>query len=109
MSKLPNTSAHHAVTEMADARKIPNDILQSARAEAVRTRRRMVEVLEEKLGMPPPAFTASLGFTLHYPVLSMDQLQRLAPAFDLLPFAQAAQKAHFGRQGQHHGHVTHVA
>jgi len=92
MSKLPNAIGNHAVTESADARQIPNDILQSARAEAVRTRRRMVEVLEEKLGMPPPAFTASLGFTLHYPVLSMDQLQRLAPAFDLLPFAQAAQK-----------------
>ena len=84
-SQLPPTEGHVA-------RRISGDILQLARAEAVRVRRRMVDVLEEKLGVPPPVFAASLGLTLHYPVLSMEQMQMQKPAFDLLPFAVAQQK-----------------
>ena len=91
-TSTPNTGADQAIAQRTGIQKIPNDVLQSARAESVRTRRRMADVLEEKLGLSPAAFTAGLGLTLHYPVLSMDQLQRLAPAFDLLPFSQAAQK-----------------
>ncbi len=73
-------------------RKIAGDIMQLARAEATRMRRRMVDVLEEKLGVPPAVFTASLGLTLHYPVLAMEQMQQMNPAFDLLPFSVAQQK-----------------
>jgi len=74
------------------AQSIADDVLQSARADAARTHRRLVEVLEEKLGLPAPAFIASLGATLHYPVLSMDDLHRLTPAFDILPFSQSIQR-----------------
>jgi general secretion pathway protein E len=71
---------------------ISSDVLQAARADAARTRRRLVEVLEERLDLPPPAFTSCLGVTLHYPVLSMEQLRELSPAFDVLPFAQAMRR-----------------
>lgn len=73
-------------------RRIPSDVLQSARADAARTQRRLVTILEEKLGLPPAAFIASLGATLHYPVLAMDDLHAMQPAFDLLPFSQAARR-----------------
>ena len=82
----------HPAGTSAGTHKIPRDILQLARAESERSRRRLIDVLEEKLGVPPPAFTASLGLTLHYPVRVMDQLHQLSPAFDLLPFPQAVQK-----------------
>ena len=90
-------SANPAVTllhpaDAPEAAPIPGALLQAARAEAVRLRRRLVDVLEEQLDLPAPAFTARLGATLHYPVLAMDQLHGLAPAFDLLPFQLAQQK-----------------
>ena len=84
-------------------RKIPADLMQEARGESVRVRRSMVEVLEEKLALTPATFTASLGLTLHYPVLAMEQMQPLRPAFDLLPFSLATQKncvAFHGDDGQ---------
>ena len=90
MNVNPTTIA--AQTETQAARKISREMLQDARSESARVRRSMVEVLEEKLGLPPAVFSASLGLTLHYPVLSMEQLQQLRPAFDLLPFSLATQK-----------------
>jgi general secretion pathway protein E len=92
MNEIPNPTLSQAVAGGEEAHKIPGDILQLARAESERSRRRLIEVLEEKLGQPPQAFTARLGMTLHYPVLVMDQLHQLSPAFDLLPFSQAVQK-----------------
>ena len=90
MNVNPTTIA--AQTETQAARKISREMLQDARSESARVRRSMVEVLEEKLGLPPAVFSANLGLTLHYPVLSMEQLQQLRPAFDLLPFSLATQK-----------------
>ncbi|HUW29658.1 MAG TPA: GspE/PulE family protein [Sulfuriferula sp.] len=91
MSANPTLSIVHPADEPAAA-AIPGDLLQAARAEAVRLRRRLVEVLEEQLDLAAPAFSASLGATLHYPVLGMDQLHGLTPAFDVLPFQLAQQK-----------------
>ena len=90
-ANLPATTLHPEDKPQA-AHGIPSDMLQWARTEAARSRRRLIEVLEEKLGVPPAVFAASLGLTLHYPVLSMEQLHPLTPAFDLLPFPQAVQK-----------------
>ena len=92
MSPHPITTISHAVTESHTASRISSNTLQTARAEAAHTRRRLVEVLEEKLGVPPGVFTTSLGLTLHYPVVAMEQLQLMKPAFDLLPFSIAQQK-----------------
>jgi general secretion pathway protein E len=41
--------------------------------------------------LPPAEFTAALGAALQYPVLAMDALHRLEPAFDLLSFTEALQ------------------
>lgn len=42
--------------------------------------------------LSPAQFTLALGQTLHYPVLDMSGLSRLAPAFSLLPFTDALQR-----------------
>jgi general secretion pathway protein E len=63
-----------------------------ARAAAAAGRRRLVDALEEALGLDPDAFTARLAATLRLEALRMEALRRLAPAFDVLPFAECAQR-----------------
>ena len=63
-----------------------------ARNEASRSRRKVVEVLEEQLALPAGEFVHVLGEVLRFPVLTMQRLHELAPAFDLLPFAEATQR-----------------
>ena len=64
--------------------------LRIARAEADRTGRNALDVLQEASGLPPREFTAQLGRLLHYPVLSNEDLNALTPDFAVLPFAEAA-------------------
>ncbi|MEN6587977.1 MAG: GspE/PulE family protein [Sulfuricella sp.] len=66
--------------------------VHAAREAALRMQRRVVEVLEEQSGMDTRAFTQALGDTLHYAVMGMVDLHRLAPAFDVLPFAEAVER-----------------
>jgi general secretion pathway protein E len=66
--------------------------LQQARAEARRTQRRVVEVLEEQLQLPPEQYVEALAHLFHYSALAMDELNRLAPAFDALAYAHAAKR-----------------
>ena len=66
--------------------------IDRARGTAAATRRRLVEVLEETLGLEPDAFTEKLAATLRLERLTMEELRRAAPAFDLLPFAESSQK-----------------
>ena len=63
-----------------------------ARAAAAAARRRVVDVLEEQLAQDPDSFTARLAETLRLGYLTMAQLRQAAPAFDLLPFAECAQR-----------------
>ncbi|MGH8648484.1 MAG: type II/IV secretion system protein, partial [Burkholderiales bacterium] len=65
--------------------------ISQARAAAGATRRRVVDVLEEQLGLDPDAFTARLAATLRLGCLKMEELRRAAPAFDLLPFNECSQ------------------
>ncbi len=51
--------------------------------------KRAVDILEEQSGLPPEAFVAALGATLGYTVVFMHELDRLEPAFDLLPYTEA--------------------
>jgi len=74
------------------ALKITPALLREASTDAARSGRRMMEILEEKSGLAPPEFIAALARMLNYPVLSMDDLHRLTPAFDILPFTLAQQK-----------------
>ena len=66
--------------------------IAEARRTATRTGRRVLSVLEENAALSPESFMARLGHTLHYPVLGMEALNLLAPAFDLLPFADALRR-----------------
>lgn len=81
-----------SLPEQREPSPIPADLLQWARGEALRLRRPMLELLEQKLELPPAAFAAALGKSLSYPVASMDELHQLVPAFDVLPFTEAVQK-----------------
>jgi general secretion pathway protein E len=74
------------------AEPIAPELTAEARSAAHASRRRLVDVLEEKLALDPDAFVARLGATLRMPVLRMDELRRAAPAFDLLPFSECAQR-----------------
>ncbi len=66
--------------------------IAEARAAATAVRRRVVDVLEERLGDDPDTFTARLAGTLRLECLRMDALRGAAPAFDLLPFGECSQR-----------------
>ena len=66
--------------------------IAAARAAAASGRRRIVDVLEERLGRDPDAYTAALAASFHCERLAMPELRRATPAFDLLPFAECSQR-----------------
>jgi general secretion pathway protein E len=70
---------------------ITAELVADARKAAVAGRRRLVDVLEERLGLDPDGFTAHLASTLKLESLRMEELRRAAPAFDLLPFGECSQ------------------
>ena len=63
--------------------------VRTARAVASAERRAMVAVLEEQSGLGAQDFVRAAAVTLHYPAFAMEELYRLTPAFDALPFAEA--------------------
>jgi general secretion pathway protein E len=77
---------------LADAKQISSLEIEQARAAATAARRRLIEVLEAKLGLDPDAFVARLGATLKIEVMRMEDLRGAAPAFDVLPFSEGAQR-----------------
>jgi general secretion pathway protein E len=72
--------------------RVSAEQVREARAAAAGTQRRLVQVLEERCGWSPERFASALASTLGYPLLTMAELHRLAPAFDVLPFAEAAER-----------------
>jgi general secretion pathway protein E len=72
---------------------ISPETLADARVAAAASRRRLVDVLEERLALDPDAFADRLGATLRVPVIRMEELRRAAPAFEALPFNEASQRA----------------
>ncbi len=66
--------------------------VRAARASAVQTQRRTVEVLQEQCGLEAAAFVKMLGRTLRYPAYSMDDLHRLSPSFEAMPYAVAVER-----------------
>ena len=71
------------------AAPITPDQFEAALAVAGPAQRRVVEVLEEQSGLASQPFVEALGAALHYPVATMEDLHRMKPAFDVLPFAEA--------------------
>ncbi len=66
--------------------------VREARAIAAQTKRSVAEVLEDQAGLDAKNFVIALGSMFHYPVFSMDGLNRLASAFDVLPFSEAVER-----------------
>lgn len=71
--KLVETSNFAAADGLA-----PEEI-RRARGEARGARRRVAEILEERLGLPPAQFLSRLAATFHFPALSMQDLDGLPP------------------------------
>ena len=65
--------------------------IDAARVDAAHMRRRLVDVLEEHLGLEPDAYVARLAAALNMPALRMRQLRAYNPAFDQLPFEECSQ------------------
>ncbi|HEX9192670.1 MAG TPA: type II/IV secretion system protein, partial [Burkholderiales bacterium] len=77
---------------LVEAKQISSLEIEEARSAAGAARRRLVEVLEAKLGLDPDAFVARLGATLRIEVMRMEELRSAAPAFDVLPFSEGSQR-----------------
>jgi len=71
---------------------IPTVTLQQARVDAERSRRHIVEVLADMTGLNHQAVMHSLGLAFHYPVLAMDDINLLTPAFDVIDFSNAVER-----------------
>ena len=79
--------------EMLDTPALSMTTLRKAQLDAKRADRHVAEVLEEQLGLTTQQVMAALGRAFQYPVLGMAELNKLAPAFDLLSFAEASRRA----------------
>ncbi len=89
MTQAPHFDATGTSIPVLD---IPAAMLREARVESLRGKRRIIDILDERLALDPREFVASLGHTLHYPVASMIDLHLWLADFDILPFSQSLQK-----------------
>jgi general secretion pathway protein E len=64
--------------------------LGKVRQEALKQGVSVIQILEETYGQSPVTLIAQLGQALRMPVLKMETLRSLKPAFDILPFPEAA-------------------
>lgn len=64
--------------------------LGKVRQEALKQGVSVIQILEETYGQSPVTLIAQLGQALRMPVLKMEMLRSLEPAFDILPFPEAA-------------------
>ena len=68
---------------------VPAATVRRAREEASRTRRPLIEVLEEELKVGAREFVELVAVGFHYKPLDWSELSGAAPAFELLPYADA--------------------
>ena len=71
---------------------ISSSTILQAKLQADAQQRRLVEVLEETVGLDQATFLYVLCRTFAFTPISMRELNKLSTAFDVLPFAQAQQK-----------------
>jgi general secretion pathway protein E len=72
---------------------IPAEDLQWARDESARSGRKLVELLEERLACGAAEFTARLSASLHIPQMTLEEMRAGTPAFDLVPYPEAARRS----------------
>lgn len=78
-----------ALTEMP---RFDSGQLALAREQALARGVSLIKALEETFQGTPDELVSALGQALHMPVLAMEDLRSLQPAFDRLPFAQAVKQ-----------------
>lgn len=69
---------------------IQPEALQEARREALKSARPLMAVLQDRSGLDNEVFVHRIGEALRFPVASMATLTGLAPAFEIISFAEAA-------------------
>ena len=67
-------------------------LIAEMRRAAQGTGRRVLDVLEEKLALPPELFVAALARAFHYEAATMGDLDGMAAAFDVLAFSAALKR-----------------
>jgi general secretion pathway protein E len=66
--------------------------VREARVLAAQSKRSVTEVLEDQINLDAKSFLIALGDILHYPVFTMDRLNSLTPAFDVVSFSEAVER-----------------
>ena len=66
------------------------ETIRTARGEAARSGRPVLDVLEERCGLHAGALVAGLAGALGYRAATMAELERAQSAFDVVPYADAA-------------------
>jgi general secretion pathway protein E len=79
------------------------DAAEIAAARATASGRRVVDVLEERLALQPDEFAARLAATFRFQPMRMEDLRRLDPAFDAVPFSECSQKGCVVLRDPQHG------
>jgi general secretion pathway protein E len=80
-----------AVTpQVATPRKLAPDLIAAVRADAERERRPVLEILEQRSGLSRPALLALIASGFGMRALTATELDRLAPDFEAVPYAQAS-------------------
>ncbi len=88
---------------MSQAAAVARADIALARAEAAAARRRLVDVLEERLGLDPDAYAKALATTFKLIHLGIGELRRAAPAFELLTFTECSQRGCAPLRADDHG------
>ena len=81
-----------ATVALTEAPRLDSGQLGLAREQALARGVPLIKALEETFQGTPDELVAALGQALHMPVLAMEDLHSLQPAFDRLPFAQAVKQ-----------------
>src|SRR5690606_19791733 len=83
----------HPVKRLPEtALAIPAADLQWAREQAARGAGRLPELLEKRLACGPDEFLARLSATVRIPAITLEDMRAGAPAFDLIPYAEATRR-----------------
>ena len=75
--------------------EIPQVTVRQARQDQVRTHRRVVELVEGRLGADPEEFLLRLSATFRIAPITLDEMRLCEPVLDVVPFAEAAKRLCF--------------
>jgi general secretion pathway protein E len=88
-----NALNEQAVQDEVSARLLTPEVVRAARQRAASEQRSVPSVLEEQLSVPADALARVLGQLLHHRVFDNAALASIAPAFDLIDYAECARRA----------------